>query len=146
MPVPSIISGSSETSVGIALPRVVSVTARIIGMGPIASWHQLGVIGFFCALTFMLLVVAYIFMGVLRSSRYARCDRQRSGLYMVSSTLLCIVLVRLLFAKAGLLAVPEWVALAIALYFYRIAQLGVAQSSPSGIWDSDKRDDSIKLA
>ncbi|MCA0849969.1 O-antigen ligase family protein [Salipiger thiooxidans] len=99
------------------------------------SWHQIGFLGFLVALSFLLLVVSYIVLGVVRSTRYARIDPQRSGMYMVSSTLLSIVLVRLLFAKAGLLAIPEWVALSLSLYCFRVAQIGHWDRALEGVSD-----------
>jgi len=86
------------------------------------GWHQAGLIGFAISLFFTILVVQYIFFATSSSMRYAKIDQRVARMYCLSAMLMCFVLVRLMFAKAGLLAVPEWIALALACFIARSAR------------------------
>jgi O-antigen ligase len=80
------------------------------------GWQQAGMLGFGLTFAFLALVVHFIGFTTSRAMRFSRTDRTAARLFILSAMLMCFVLTRLLFAKAGLLAVPEWVALSLACF------------------------------
>ncbi|MEO0329691.1 MAG: O-antigen ligase family protein [Pseudomonadota bacterium] len=89
------------------------------------GWHQAGIVGLLISTLFFGFVVATLCKGLSLSMRNARSAPRVSRACLLSAALMCIVVVRLMFAKAGLLAVPEWIALCLSVYCQRAATLEI---------------------
>lgn len=85
------------------------------------GWHQTGLIGLAITVFFVFVIITYIVKCTSSAMRHAPSDRDVARLFILAAMLMCFVLVRLMFAKAGLLAVPEWIALCLACFSARCA-------------------------
>jgi hypothetical protein len=93
------------------------------------GWHQAGLLGLAATTLFVAVIITGIFSGLSNAVRWSRADAVRSRVHLLGAMLFCIVFVRLMFAKAGLLALPEWIALSLAVYAQRVASHSVSVAS-----------------
>lgn len=80
------------------------------------GWHQAGILGLLTSVAFLWLLVANVITGLRLAVQFRGDSPLSSNRHLLSAMLLCLVVARLFFAKAGLLAIPEWVAISLAIY------------------------------
>lgn len=80
------------------------------------GWHQLGIFGLLTSSAFVVVVANQVWFAFRSALFYAaQREQQLSNAFMLGASLLIFVLVRLMFAKAGLLALAEWIAFTVGM-------------------------------